>query len=734
MPFSLTAEILVLVKFLREYLSDVITDLLAGFAFLPVLLFIEASFHYPLRAHQEVLLPVFLFSLSYYFLFSLLAFFPVAPVQAGLRRLLEWLPERFPAMKLNGPLRFLRSRLHLLWILFMTASFFWMIGRAYLLVGMPFYLIVTAAAVVFSLAGGRRVMGALFLMAVTGTIALAIQHAEQQRVPAPPGPTLTGAPNILLLVSDTTNRSHLNFYGYNRKTMPHMARLAEQGALFEKAYSTSGWTKPATASLVTGRFLCEDAIHRGPGYLEYDGMTLAGFYRRQGYDTALISANSNASSFFGQGRGYGYRRHSLPPPHAALQKFTAVKYFDVRFAARTALNLKNMDISLAEYCEHLKLRPGEISGFASGRVKARIELSPNEELRFRRRIAYLIARKTAAELRYLPTLAPARRGILFRYFRIWYRAVLDFYYIRLEGASGEIVTHWIKDRELSQDFIAWLDRRPDSSRPFLAHLQYMGPHTPYVTQRPLLLSHFDPDYPAPVITPPTQHTPPSIPGPRLGPRKERNLIANYDDTLRITDASIQYLLEALRVRGLLDNTIIVFLSDHGEAFYEHGIYGHMNSLHRELVEIPLFFHYPRRLRPVRSGRPASIVDVFPSLLVLSGFEQSLATLPRLEGKSLFSLRGDALSDKRPDFRVSLATLVGGAWKMKRRTHLPFGIHTGVITSRGKLIYEAEENGTRFFFFRADDKIERRIPIDFDRHSPSADIRAMKRLLPAGPDL
>ena len=43
----------------------------------------------------------------------------------------------------------------------------------------------------------------------------------------------------------------MSVFGYNRANTPHLARLAEEGAVFERAYSSASWTKPSTASFMT---------------------------------------------------------------------------------------------------------------------------------------------------------------------------------------------------------------------------------------------------------------------------------------------------------------------------------------------------------------------------------------------------------------------------------------------------------------------------------------------------
>ena len=55
----------------------------------------------------------------------------------------------------------------------------------------------------------------------------------------------------MLVVIDTLRADHLPFYGYHRATAPNLGRLAREGILFRRAHSTSSYTAPATASLMT---------------------------------------------------------------------------------------------------------------------------------------------------------------------------------------------------------------------------------------------------------------------------------------------------------------------------------------------------------------------------------------------------------------------------------------------------------------------------------------------------
>ena len=61
-------------------------------------------------------------------------------------------------------------------------------------------------------------------------------------------------PNVVVIVIDTLRADHLPFYGYSKNTTPFLLGLSQKGTVFEKTYSTSSWTAPATASIFTSMY------------------------------------------------------------------------------------------------------------------------------------------------------------------------------------------------------------------------------------------------------------------------------------------------------------------------------------------------------------------------------------------------------------------------------------------------------------------------------------------------
>lgn len=100
------------------------------------------------------------------------------------------------------------------------------------------------------------------------------------------------APNVLLIVLDTLRADHLSAYGYPRLTTPRIDQFAQEGILFEKAYSTSSWTVPGHASLLTGRFVYEHSADSQHPFLDNRYPTIAQVLASKGYLTAAFSANT----------------------------------------------------------------------------------------------------------------------------------------------------------------------------------------------------------------------------------------------------------------------------------------------------------------------------------------------------------------------------------------------------------------------------------------------------------
>lgn len=158
----------------------------------------------------------------------------------------------------------------------------------------------------------------------------------------------------------------------------------------------------------------------------------------------------------------------------------------------------------------------------------------------------------------------------------------------------------------------------------------------------------------------------------------------YDASIRAMDVEVGRLLEALESLGLRDDVLIVFASDHGEEFLEHGRHFHCTSTYGELVNVPLVLHWPGVVPAARVADVVQMIDLMPTVL-------DLARLPApdgVQGQSLLPLLSEGGPAWRPrpafterrrtpdepirDPEVDSFAVVTGGWKLVQNTDRPEG--------------------------------------------------------------
>ena len=93
----------------------------------------------------------------------------------------------------------------------------------------------------------------------------------------------------------------------------------------------------------------------------------------------------------------------------------------------------------------------------------------------------------------------------------------------------------------------------------------------------------------------------------------------YDGEVAYVDRRLGEVFDRLAETGLLDDTVVVVASDHGENLGEHGLLDHKMSVHDTLLRVPLLVRYPRAVPAgSRVDAPVQLHDLFPTLLALAG--------------------------------------------------------------------------------------------------------------------
>jgi arylsulfatase A-like enzyme len=108
----------------------------------------------------------------------------------------------------------------------------------------------------------------------------------------------------------------------------------------------------------------------------------------------------------------------------------------------------------------------------------------------------------------------------------------------------------------------------------------------------------------------------------------------YDAEILHNDTQFGVLFEKLRTLGMLENTLVIVLSDHGEEFWDHGWSAHGHTVYEELAHTLLLMWNPRLLGAPRSiQEPVQLIDVMPTVLNLL----NLQVPPVAEGQTLVPL-------------------------------------------------------------------------------------------------
>ncbi len=198
---------------------------------------------------------------------------------------------------------------------------------------------------------------------------------------------------------------------------------------------------------------------------------------------------------------------------------------------------------------------------------------------------------------------------------------------------------------LNRVVFPWLDRHHDE--PFFLYAHSTDPHAPYnppapfdrtfanparkaAFERNYLSFHTSHEYGGGAVLNPEMCRKAGIdPASFIEEAKDE-----YDGEILHNDRNFELLIDKLRALGVLDNTLIVVLSDHGEEFWDHGWTAHGQSVYQELTHTLLMMWNPRLLGSARRVRePVQLIDVMPTVLDLL----SLKTPAVVEGQSLMPL-------------------------------------------------------------------------------------------------
>jgi arylsulfatase A-like enzyme len=252
--------------------------------------------------------------------------------------------------------------------------------------------------------------------------------------------------------------------------------------------------------------------------------------------------------------------------------------------------------------------------------------------------------------------------------------------------------------DLNDRFFTFLDAPRE--RPFFVYLHYLDVHWPFQPSGPYRELF-------PGLREDSVFESPSWRGLRDSINRGRltlsdddvaELVSRHDAAIAEFDHHLGAMIEGLRERGLLDQTVLLLTSDHGEELLDHGRVGHGGTLYREVTEIPMLLRLPDAARAGEVETVARLLDLFPTLVSAAG----IGPVDGLEGRDLLAASGDppelvAETLHKRKYRISVQR---DGWKLirtyraerERNRALPghFGLTAGLrVMARGTVGAEGE---------------------------------------------
>ena len=424
--------------------------------------------------------------------------------------------------------------------------------------------------------------------------------------------------NILFIMTDQLRADYLSCMGHPSLETPHLDNLAVRGVRFTRAYSQAPVCGPSRMSFYTGRYMFSHGSHWNGVPLNLGERTMGEYMRPLGLRTVLVGKTHFVAD------SEGMRRVGLDP-----ESRDGVLFGEGGF-------------------EPLERDDG---------LHAQQSLNPNLAYN-----SYLRSHGFEGE----------------NPWHDWANSA--------EGPNGEILSGWhLKNSPLparvpeEHSETAYMTNRAmefideSGAEPWCLHLSYIKPHWPYMAPAPYH-AMYGPNHVLPAVRNESER---SNPHPVHGAYMDhveaktfvdeevrKAVIPAYMGLVKQVDDHIGRLMAFLDERGRLDDTMIVFTSDHGDYLGDHWL-GEKELFHEASVRIPMIVVDPDAAADVTRGtaddRLVEAIDVLPTFLdVLGGDAQP----HRLEGRSLAPLLRGARDVEWRDAAIAEADY---AWRAARFT-------------------------------------------------------------------
>lgn len=392
-------------------------------------------------------------------------------------------------------------------------------------------------------------------------------------------------PNILIIVFDTLSAEHMSLYGYPRQTTPNLERFAKHSNVYHNHYASGNFTTPGTASLLTGVY---PWAHRG---FHLFGTTSKKYKELNLFNFLKESHFTNT-----------YTHNPLVQQLLLDFENDIMNIYPMKESSVVgdiySENLFSSDFSVAFWSETILRGTQPPDDFSGSLFLSRIQKE-------------LLEKRTEN----LPKELLARYPLGLPH--------------NFKGMSFNL--------EYTIDWIA--EDVCNLPNGYVSYYHLWPPHDPY-TPRTDFIGMFDDKW-KPVHKP--EHF--------FSMGKTQDELNNqrqvYDEYIAFIDEEFGRLYDYFKNTGILENTFLIFTSDHGELF-ERGIRGHgKQTLHQGLIHVPLIISKPGQQTRLDIRQPTSCVDLIPTLL----YSNNQHIPVHLEGQILPGFNNSSVSNERNIFAV-----------------------------------------------------------------------------------
>jgi arylsulfatase A-like enzyme len=193
------------------------------------------------------------------------------------------------------------------------------------------------------------------------------------------------------------------------------------------------------------------------------------------------------------------------------------------------------------------------------------------------------------------------------------------------------------DAFIGREAVNWIERY-EGDRPFFFWVGWVGPHLPWDAPGRYATLYDPNDFSVPEIED-LRDAPAAVRKrveqfglSRASPRELAEMRASYYGLTTHVDHHVGRVVDALDRRGLLENTVVIYSTDHGEQLGEHGLI-QKSVFYEGSIRVPLIVRYPARFGPGVAEAPIELVDLTSTLLEFAGE----APFRTCEGRSLLPL-------------------------------------------------------------------------------------------------